>query len=448
MMPSELEFGRFAAAVERQLGHILDERRDHAASVLARRAQRHREPVLAYVDRVARGDRDELRELASELAVGETHFFRHHEQLLAYGDVLAAQVASHGFARVLSAGCSTGEEPYTLAMLARERVPNADAVSIHALDFDARALATARRARYSVWSLRATSEERARTWFSQDGREFVLDAEIRGAVTFGEANLVAACPGTWDVIFCRNVLMYFGETGARRLIDNLVAALAPGGYLFLGYAESLRDRRAGLELRQSHGAFYYQRTVAAPVAAIEPRVPVAEPRESIVEVAAPPASALDSIRALVREERFAEARDALAGLDATEATTGDATLLGALVAAQLGDADGARAASEELLARGDRPAFARYLLALVEPDPVRSEDHARAALVADPTFAMAAVHVALARKRRRNATSDDFARAIALLERESAERMAMFAGGFTRDALVELCRVEQARSPR
>ncbi|HEY3807033.1 MAG TPA: CheR family methyltransferase [Kofleriaceae bacterium] len=443
-MPSEREVGRFAAAVERQLGHVLGERRELAASVLARRAQRHREPVMVYVDRVARGDRDELREIASEIAVGETHFFRHHEQLAAYGDLLAAQVASRGVARVLSAGCSTGEEPYTLAMIARERVPDPDVVSIQAVDFDARALATARRGRYSAWSLRATSDERARTWFVPDGREFVLAAEIRGAVTFAEANLVTMAPsGPWDVIFCRNVLMYFGEAGARRAIENLVAALAPGGHLFLGYAETLRDRDYGVSLRESHGAFYYQRSVAAPVAITQrdEHPPVAGPREP-VDVAAPATSALDPIHALVREERFAEARDAIGALDAQAAATGDATLLRALVAAQLGDAAGARSACEELLARTDRVPFARYLLALVEADPVRSEEHARAALAADPTFAMAAVHVALACKRQRTATPDDFTRAITLLERDSAERVAMFAGGFTRDALIEMCRAE------
>ncbi|HEY1814473.1 MAG TPA: CheR family methyltransferase [Kofleriaceae bacterium] len=442
-MPSEREVGRFAAAVERQLGHVLGERHDLAAAVLARRAQRHHEPVMVYVDRVARGDRDELREIASEIAVGETHFFRHHEQLAAYGDLLVARVASRGVARVLSAGCSTGEEPYTLAMIARERVPNPDAVSIQAVDFDARALVTARRGRYSAWSLRATSDERARTWFVADGRELVLAAEVRGAVTFAEANLVTTAPsGPWDVIFCRNVLMYFGEAGARRAIENLVAALAPDGYLFLGYAETLRDRDYGVELRQSHGAFYYQRSLAAPVAiGHDERAPAAPPRESL-EVVAPPPSVLEPIHALVREERFAEARDALDALDAQAAATGDATLLRALIAAQLGDAAGARSACEELLARSDRVPFARYLLALVEQDPERSEQHARAALAADPTFAMAAVHVALACKRQRTATREDFTRAIRLLEGDSAERVAMFAGGFTRDALIEMCRAE------
>ncbi len=125
------------------------------ADLLARRAAGH-PSVAAYVARVEASDPVELRALIQEVTVGETYFFRHAEQFQAYADLLPALVARHGVVRVLSAGCSTGEEPYTLAMLARERVADRGAVQVHAFDLNPVALERAARARYSRWALRAT----------------------------------------------------------------------------------------------------------------------------------------------------------------------------------------------------------------------------------------------------------------------------------------------------
>jgi chemotaxis protein methyltransferase CheR len=274
--PTPAELARFAGAVAAQLGLRLDLER--AGAVVERRAAAHREPVAAYLDRLAASDPAELGAVAGELVVGETYFLRHVEQLRAFSEIAAPDRLARGRLRVLSAGCSSGEEPYTLAMLLHEAWPGA-AFTIHAIDLDARAIARARDGRYSRWSLRAITPAFEQRWFRRNGDEVVVAPEIRAAVTFDRANLLddaeLDAPGRWDVVFCRNVVMYFTPDQAAALIARIARSLAPGGYLFLGHAETLRSRVDDFALCHSHDAFYYRRLpvvtatgiASAPVAA-------------------------------------------------------------------------------------------------------------------------------------------------------------------------------------
>jgi chemotaxis protein methyltransferase CheR len=436
--------------------------------VISRRASHHRESIAAYVQRVERGERDELRALATELSVGETYFFRHVEQFSAYGELLAGM---HRPVRVLSAGCSTGEEPYTLAIVAQERAVDPRTVTIEAIDFNSVSLSLAQNGVYSRWALRATTAEHEERWFKRQGRQAVLARSIVDAVAFSEANLLESA--TWqrpplDFVFCRNVMMYFAPEAAAALVERLINALAPGGYLFLGHAETLRDYEHDLELCHTHGAFYHRRRtatratvrVATPLGGSSGPPPddnwfgeIAAASRRVRDLlddarAAPkaPEAKLDAIRELVRHERFAEAKAGLDALGPALAAASDVSLLQAIIAAQTGEASTAREACARLLAAGDHVSSARYLLAICEDDPARSEQHAREALAADPGFAMASVHIALlARRRGGRTTAVDFLeRAIAQLEREPEDELSMFAGGFTRDTLIDLCRSELA----
>lgn len=476
-MTNHDELRRFAAVIEARLGLQLGDRLTLVAEVIARRALARREPSELYLARVEADDREEMRALASEVSVGETYFFRHVEQFHAYADV----VASRRETRVLSAGCSSGEEPYTLAILAKERAPDPRAVTLGAFDVNPLALDRARSARYSRWALRATPAEQELRWFRADGREHVIADEIRRAVAFSEANLLEDGAWTsppWDVIFCRNVTMYFHPACARAVIDRLVRALAPGGYLFLGHAETLRDRDGELELCHTHGTFYYRKighgsrraTTSVPhahepalsaddtawvgeIAAASRRVHAMV--DGALAPAAPviaspsPASLLEPVRAMLAEERFAEALAALAALPPVVARGGDALLLRAVAQTQIGDVAGAKATCGELLAIDPRDANAHYLLAVCHGgagDSASSERHAGQAIALDPSFAMASVQLAFLAKRagRRAHAAEHLARALGLLEREDPARLALFAGGFTRGALVELCRAELA----
>jgi chemotaxis protein methyltransferase CheR len=464
LIASADELRRFTTAVEAHLGIRVADRMPAMTEILVRRADGHAS-VSKYLARVEAADAEELRALVTEVSVGETYFFRHSEQCQAYADLLVALVAQRGHVRVLSAGCSSGEEPYTLAMLARERLEDPRAASIHAFDFNPAALARCAKARYSRWALRATSEHQERRWFVPHGREVELVPEIKRAVAFSEANLLTDGTWTrepWDLIFCRNVTMYFSDMRAEQAIGRLVGSLTPGGYLFLGHAETLRRRPFELELCHSHGTFYYRRG-GRPIDSTPPAttdwiddIAKASQRVSslvttaLVPVAVAPDDPLATIRTLLGEERFAEATDALAQLPEAIARDREARLYGAIVHAHTGAAAAAETTCRELLAVAPHEARAHYLLALCRSgeDVVGAEHHARAALALEPRFAMACIQLAflLRRAGAREQAAAELVRAIALIEIEDPDRLALFSGGFSRTALVELCRGELARS--
>ncbi len=464
------ELARFTTAVETHLGIRVADRGPVMTEILKRRSARHAS-VHAYISVLEAADPQELRELVTEVSIGETYFFRHAEQCQAYADLVPQIAAEKGHVKVLSAGCSSGEEPYTLAILARERLPDPNAVSVRAFDLNPAALAKAHRARYSRWALRATSDAQERRWFVSHGREVEVAAEIKRAIAFSETNLLS--DGSWshdsfDLIFCRNVIMYFSEDNQRAVVARLVRALAPGGYLFLGHAETLRTRPPELELCHTHGTFYYRRgkgrtaAAAAPIAKpmrtewVADIASAAERVTAIVGTAlALPAreavaeSPLLPIHAMICEERFAEATAALAALPALTARDGEARLYGAIVQTHTGAAASAEATCRELIEGDPRAAGAHYVLALCRAsagDPLGAEHHALEALAIDPGFAMACVQLAFLARRAgaRAHAATLLARAIAAVEAEQPDRFALFAGGFSRATLVALLQSELA----
>ncbi|HEY0930039.1 MAG TPA: protein-glutamate O-methyltransferase CheR [Gemmatimonas sp.] len=190
-----------------------------------------------------------LNALVARITVGETYFQRDAAQLDLIRDTLVPQLrairpAGHRL-HLWSAGCATGEEAYTLAMLTSEMgiLPTP---SILGTDISRPALARAVRARYSQWSLRGLSAEVVEQYFARDGVEWVLHPDIASAVTFAPLNLVAdeyppLAGGTWgmDIILCRNVLIYFDRDEAQQVIARLLDALSDDGYLVLGVADPL-----------------------------------------------------------------------------------------------------------------------------------------------------------------------------------------------------------------
>ncbi|RMG89581.1 MAG: protein-glutamate O-methyltransferase CheR, partial [Candidatus Dadabacteria bacterium] len=184
--------------------------------------------------------RDELQRAVEELTVNETYFFREAGPLEALLDSWLPR--REETARVWSVACSTGAEPYTLAILAEERGV-ADRLEIWASDIDRGALAAAERAVYSDGALRMTPPERRDRWFERTGEGWRLKDPPRGRVRFFWANALApgeaAAEGRWDAILCRNLLIYFSDETTRKLVATLHRALRPGGVLLLGLTESL-----------------------------------------------------------------------------------------------------------------------------------------------------------------------------------------------------------------
>jgi chemotaxis protein methyltransferase CheR len=207
----------------------------------------------------------EWAELASVLSNNETYFFREKAQI----DVLAREVLDDalragGTLRVWSAACSTGEEPFTIAMaLMQTRRIAATSVSIRATDLSPRALEKAATGFYRGLSFRATEPQFIQRYFRAFEGGFFINDEIKRMVQFSRLNLLdsraIAQTGPHDAIFCRNVLIYFDKPTQKRVVDAFAAALRPGGYLFLGHAESIMRLTDLYQPVVTQSAVYYKR---------------------------------------------------------------------------------------------------------------------------------------------------------------------------------------------
>jgi chemotaxis protein methyltransferase CheR len=187
----------------------------------------------------------EFHDLASVLSNNETYFFRERAQLRALcGSILTELQSTSPRIRVWSAACSTGEEPYSLAMSLLEtgRVAESN-ISIKATDISPRVLELCHRGYYRALSFRATEPAMVQKYFTVSGDGFVINDRVKRLVEFSSLNLMddrrVAGNGPFDAIFCRNVLIYFDKPTQKRVVESFARALRPGGYLFLGHAESL-----------------------------------------------------------------------------------------------------------------------------------------------------------------------------------------------------------------
>jgi chemotaxis methyl-accepting protein methylase len=231
---------------------------------------------LALIDR-ARGA-GELAELIEAVRVGESRLFRHRPQIDALAEVVAPALRARGrrSVRVWSAGCAAGEEPYTLAIVLSRALPDC-AISIIATDVSADALARAQAATYPRAALQHVPEP-YRDRFVGDGDVVRVAPDLAALVTFERANLLdGAAPRGCDVVWCRNVLIYFTADARRRVIDRLVGAAVPGGFVFVGYSESLRDVAELEGMRANDAVYYVRRDPDAARRSRPPTVPVPVP---------------------------------------------------------------------------------------------------------------------------------------------------------------------------
>ncbi len=213
----------------------------------------------------------ELEEAIEVLTTKETYFFRQEYQLRAFRDELLPRIAKANSTRrrltVWSAGCSSGEEAYTTAMLVdqSERFRGWD-VRIIGSDISRSNVAFARRGVYRGASFRVTPAEVLAEYFEERNDGYHVAEPIRKMCHFGQLNLLdgakASIVGRVDAIFCRNVLIYFNVRSRRRVIDNLYDRLVPGGYLMLGHSESLLNVSTAFELVHLQDDLVYRKPLA------------------------------------------------------------------------------------------------------------------------------------------------------------------------------------------
>jgi len=218
-------------------------------------------PAEAMLRRLRTGDPACLAALVEQAVVGETYFHRHPEQLEGLLRHALAPAPADRPLLIWSAGCATGEEPYTVAMLLLEAGRGRAADRILATDVSARALVAAREGHYGEWSLRRLGPPRRERFFERAGRRLAVSAAVRQRVEFRAHNLVRDPPPGlgFDVILCRNVLIYFTPERALAVLEQLAGALAPGGWLLLGPVEAPLAAPLGLEQVEVPGAALLRR---------------------------------------------------------------------------------------------------------------------------------------------------------------------------------------------
>lgn len=217
-------------------------------------------------------DREAVRgRLLARITNNESYFFREPNQLDVLRDGLLDRIAREARAagrepRILSVGCASGEEPYTLAIVAREQLGRGAPLELTGVDVDIEALERARAATYRAHAFRGLDEPTRDRWFRPTGdgsdRWRLID-EIRATARFQQGNLVEpdwpeGLPGQ-DIVFCRNLLIYFDQAALVRAAENLYRVVRPGGFLFLGHAESLTRVPTRFVPERRPGAVFYSR---------------------------------------------------------------------------------------------------------------------------------------------------------------------------------------------
>jgi chemotaxis protein methyltransferase CheR len=216
--------------------------------------------------------RQELNRLFEVITTNETSFYRNPPQLKVFQDMVLRDVldrlkaAKQRRLRIWSAGCSTGEEPYTIAIILHEVLRAEIAawdIRITANDLSEAVLAQAREAVYTEYSLRTTPKEIVPRYFVQDGANFKLRPEVKRLVSFGQINLSDRMQlkrvERSHIVFCRNVIIYFDDDMKKNVINAFYDNLLPGGHLLIGHSESLHNISRAFRPKHYPGAIIYSK---------------------------------------------------------------------------------------------------------------------------------------------------------------------------------------------
>ncbi len=404
------DFARLRDLIEDRCGLFFGESRQTSlqASVGVRMQQLGLDDAGAYYERL-RGEAadDEFRKLIHLVTITETCFLRDPAQFrLLRHHVIPAVLADRErdgtrAIRVWSAGCSSGEEPYSVALTLHDmgvHLTHPDwTFDILGTDLNTERLDVARRGEYGARAVRNVEGAWLRRFFEPSGDQFRLKDEIRRSVRFREGNLTSdrstgAPPGRADIILCKNVAIYFRPEVTRRLVERLYDALNDGGYLLLGHSESLWQMESGLTLVEHDGVFCYRKDARAYAGFCG---------ASQAKTSPPVPAAATGAKATGQYERCLEAfrsgewdqaeRDLLELIRASWTFVPAHLLLGGLFA-QRGRYAEARAQAEQVLGLDDMDARAYLLLGMIDARAGRSAEaivSLRRALYLDDALALA-----------------------------------------------------------
>lgn len=416
-------------------------------------------------------DRHELQKLLQFLTVGETYFFRYPAHFAALRERFIPPPPVDRPIRIWSAGCSTGEEPYSIAITVMEALPDwrDRDIRIIATDINNRSLKLAREGVYSPWSLRITQGEQIGRYFDRVGQSFLIKDEVKRLVHFCHLNLSGqGRDEMWqdlsalDAIFCRNVLIYFTPQAADQVLRRLAGALKVSGRLFLGHAETLLQQDSGLEIRRQGKTFFYLKTAprtpqtpqspqASPCAKPEaqaipkgPAVPVqAEPKAVSPPPPAPfapPSPApfgVAAARELFDQEEFDRAQELLDRILAEDPSNAAALVLVAFILAGKGELQEALKTCSMALELNDLLPEAYFLKGVIldaQDRLAEAADEYRKALLLEHEFVMPRYHMGRLHLRlgRQAEAAREIRNSIRILARHDGNDTVPFSGGLTR----------------
>lgn len=445
---------------------------------------------LAYLTRQEE-NQDEFNKLVGLLTVGETCFFRyrsHHDALVhqVFPALLAKNAGSRRL-RLWSAGCSTGEEPYSLAINLLDNFPQTRDwdVQILATDINKRSLRQAREGLYLERALRQADAGYRERYFRRVGSCYLVEPQLRRLVHFTHLNLQAdkfPDPGNGtaglDLILCRNVLIYFQLETTRQIVSRFADCLNPQGYLFLGHAETLQYVSDRFVRHHQHSAFYYQlkgpqlakaglpvRSLVPPPKTLPPRPeplppPIAParhvPRPGPVAVPAPPLTVSPDVDALYQQataafdrEEFPVADQLFDQILAARPDHSLALVGKGLICANQGRHDEARKWVARAIQHDDLCPAAYLLRGLIldmEEQLERALVEYQKVLWLDRDAVMAyylsvKVHARLGQSEQQGRALRN---AIRILEKQRDDGIIPFSGGLSRPVFLDICRRELA----
>ena len=498
------EFERFRDWIHHHSGIYLEETKvDSLRISLVTRATRFGFIDYAEYFRFLSHDEDEFKELMNLVTINETSFFRFPAQFDALRDKVIPEIldskpkVSRSF-RVWSAGCSTGEEPYTVAMSLLDSGLDGLGYRTEVLgtDVSTQALDKAKHAVYPAKALAGLPQNIAQRWFETAKGGHRPVARVRDTVDLSYHNLIKepyplVLLANWDVIFCRNVTIYFRLESTRRVVNNFFESLNPGGYLFIGHSETLTSISDRFEPVEVGGVFLYRKPVPRrlfsfdDVVASRGATPVRKPRtrtadlsreqsgvgpgsgsaahgrlkasEKRVPPRTPPAQAesvhedkteaaslvVEAHKSLERGEPSVARQLADKALKLDDRNV-DALLVRAFGFADSGNFEAAITDATAALAINPLLAPGRYILGVIylrQGDTVAASAEFKRTLYIDSDFVLA--HLNLANIHRQQGNNEDACReyqnTIRALHRAPEGDWTAFLGGFTSDLLVQIC---------
>lgn len=268
---SDHELGEIASLIETRSGILFDDSRQRFFSTRVKDHLKHKKMAHgADLLRSLKASNVEYESLLEQLLTQETSFFRYPHVFEALERKVLPDLHVKKFwenprtLRLWCAACSTGEEPYSVGMTVSEALDFAEAWTIHILatDISRKALQHAERGVYSRRALERVSSKQIEAWFAKVGDQFMAKPRLRNLVKFAQTNLVETTyMGRFDAIFCMNVLIYFSDEKRRQVLQRMYEALEPGGYLFLGHAESMANTSVKFETHVYGDTRFYQKPI-------------------------------------------------------------------------------------------------------------------------------------------------------------------------------------------